>query len=380
MENYAEYREAAVLGIRQAGCEPVRAEDFPAQTTSPRTACLDGVRSADALVLILGQRYGFVGPSGLSSATEEEYEEARRTHKSILVFLQADVAHEPQQRSLVGKVQSYVDGHWRKTFQESSELTELVTNAVVAADLAGAPFRSSQAVMRVTSELTWDPPNSANAVFLRTVWTTLRDEEVIDPLVLGDEAFKKDMLRLGHECDPPLFDYGHSKISTVEPSLIRICQGDFHSWRDAQHLVAVEVNTQGTLVVIQNVIGAEARPDAIDQYMNMHVIDPDVLRSRLNQAWSFAATWWNDRDLYLRHDPLLYNLALYNIGHRTFRAPPRQGEPITMPLVPLDRPLIVLDSPRTVFRANLESPSDEITRAIGLIERRFRQLNDRSQR
>ena len=212
MENYAQYRDAAVLGVRHAGCEPIRAEDFPAQATSPRTACLDGVRSADALVLILGERYGFVGPSGLS-ATEEEYAEALKTHKPVLAFLQADVLHDPRQRSLVDRVQSYVDGHWRKTFHGSPELTELVKNAVAAADLAGAPFRGNQAATRITSELTRDPPNSADAALLRTVWTTLRDEEVIDPLDLDDDELKRTLLRLGHECDPPLFSYEHAKQS-----------------------------------------------------------------------------------------------------------------------------------------------------------------------
>ena len=372
MENYAQYRDAAVLGIRQAGCEPVRAEDFTARSTSPRTACLDGVRSADALVLILGERYGFVGPSGLS-ATEEEYNEARKTHRPILVFLQADIVCEPEQRSLVERVQSYVDGHWRKSFRESAELTELVANAVAAMDFADAPFRANDAMRRITSELKWDAPSSTNSVFLRTVWTTLRDEEVIDPLDLDDDGFERALLRLGHDCDPSLFDYKHSKNSVVEASLIRISQGNLDDWREADHFVAVEVNIHGTLVVTQNAVTAEAQPGAIDQYMRVHVIDPSVVRARLIQAWSFAAAWWSDCDPYLRHDPLLYNLGLYNIGSRAFRPPPSRGEPITIPLVPRDSPLIVFDSPRRVSRANFVGSDDEIMRVIRLIERRFRQ-------
>ena len=65
MEDYRGIRDAASRGIRQAGCEPVRAEDFSAASASPRNACLDGVRSTDALVLLLGAHYGFVGPAGL---------------------------------------------------------------------------------------------------------------------------------------------------------------------------------------------------------------------------------------------------------------------------------------------------------------------------
>lgn len=52
----------------------MRAEDFPAGTVSPRTACLDGVASCDGIVLILGARYGELTAAGIS-ATEEEYRE-----------------------------------------------------------------------------------------------------------------------------------------------------------------------------------------------------------------------------------------------------------------------------------------------------------------
>ena len=112
MEGYKNSRDAASEGIRQAGCEPVRAEDFPAATAFPRNSCLDGVRSADAVVLLLGKRYGFVGPSGLA-ATEEEYDQAQKNHMPIFVFLQ-DGEREAEQQKFINKVQGYVDGHWRK--------------------------------------------------------------------------------------------------------------------------------------------------------------------------------------------------------------------------------------------------------------------------
>ena len=69
MKGYEEYREAARAGIHQADCEAVLAEDFAAQDTSSRNACLDGVQSADAMVLLLGPRYGWVAPSGRSASS-----------------------------------------------------------------------------------------------------------------------------------------------------------------------------------------------------------------------------------------------------------------------------------------------------------------------
>jgi hypothetical protein len=56
--------------------EPIMAEDFGAQPHSPQVACLTGLRQSDLVVLILGEQYGAIQPSGFS-ATHEEYREAR---------------------------------------------------------------------------------------------------------------------------------------------------------------------------------------------------------------------------------------------------------------------------------------------------------------
>ena len=166
------------------------------------------MRSADALVLLLGARYGFVGPSGLA-ATEEEYEEARRNHKYIFVFLQDSVSREPRQQVFVDKVQNYVDGHWRKVFRDPEHLTELVRDAVKAADMVQEPLYQSQARTRIDAALNRRPPETQYIVWLQTVWTTSRDEEVIDPLDFGKAAFQRQFQRLAHECEQPLFTYNH---------------------------------------------------------------------------------------------------------------------------------------------------------------------------
>lgn len=379
MGDYGEYRDAALHGIRQAGCEPVRAEDFPAGTVSSRTACLDGVRSADALVLILGERYGFVGPSGLSP-TEEEYHEARNTHKRLLVFLQAGVVHEPGQRELVEKVQDYVDGHWRKTFRTPKELTDLVREAVEGADLTHIQSGDS-AQRRIESRLAWDPANegydsgvfsSGEIPWLRTVWTTLRDEEVIDPISIGDDKFKRTLLRLGHECDPPLFEYEQKTHSIITPSVIRIHQGN----RQDQYLTSVEVDINGTFVITQSITYTETEHDHSLSHLHVFVIDPDIVRDRISRAWHFAASWWNDLDIYRRHDPLLYNLGIYNIGYRTFQPAPRVQQSIGLSIMSSNEPIIVFDKPRNISRHDLAIAA-EISGVMGVIERRFRHRDGR---
>src|SRR4051795_9765289 len=83
------FRDAAAGGIAVFGHQPTRAEDFGASPDSPQTMCLAGVRDADAVVLLLGARYGDLQSSDLS-ATQEEYREARE-RCPVLVFVQKGV-------------------------------------------------------------------------------------------------------------------------------------------------------------------------------------------------------------------------------------------------------------------------------------------------
>lgn len=376
MDEYGHFRDAAADGIRQAGCEPVRAEDFPAAGHSPRNACLDGVLSADALVLLLGERYGFVGPSGKAVA-EEEYDEARRTHKRILVFLEDLPNREPPQWAFVNRVQEFVNGHWRKTFREPHELTRLIFEAVTAADLTAAPNLEDQARERIDAALKRRPPESQGIVWLQTVWTTLRNEEVVDPLDLGDETFQRKVQRLAHDCEPPLCSYEQPKRTEFSASRLTITQGDPGALREARDLVRLEIFTNGTIAIAQNVSGSERRGAQTDGVFDMYFLAPTIVRERLERAWALAAAWWNDRDPYRRHEPLLLNLALLDVGRRRWGESPRSsGGTITIPGERPRNPVIVYERSRNVSRAVLSESHAEIDRSLTLLERLFQEWED----
>jgi hypothetical protein len=125
---------AAVTTLRH---EAVMAEDFGAQPNSPQVACLTGVRDADLVVLILGDRYGSVqGTSGVSP-THEEYLEARDT-KPVLVFVQESIEREPLQAKFVTDVQAWQSGAFRSGFGTAEELKDKVTQAIHDYQLAHA--------------------------------------------------------------------------------------------------------------------------------------------------------------------------------------------------------------------------------------------------
>ena len=130
------YREAAAQAVRALGHEVVRAEDFGAQPESPQVACLAGVRQADAVVLLMGERYGAPQSSGLS-ATHEEYREARE-RRPVLVMVQDGVEREADQDAFVREVQDWAQGHYTNSFADPDRLRDAVTRALHDLELAHA--------------------------------------------------------------------------------------------------------------------------------------------------------------------------------------------------------------------------------------------------
>lgn len=121
-------REAAASGVTTLGHQAVRAEDFGASPDSPQAACLAGVRSSDAVILILGARYGYVQSSGLS-ATHEEYQEARDT-RPVIVFIEEGLDAEPQQGAFIREVQGWERGHFTAEFRDADDLRDKVIRAM----------------------------------------------------------------------------------------------------------------------------------------------------------------------------------------------------------------------------------------------------------
>lgn len=122
---YESIRDAAAAAISSLGHEVIRAEDFGAMPDSPQQACLAGVRDADVVVLLIGERYGAVQSSGLS-ATHEEYCEARE-RKPLLVFVEAGVECEAAQQAFLTEVQDWAGGQLTDEFSGTEDLRNLVT-------------------------------------------------------------------------------------------------------------------------------------------------------------------------------------------------------------------------------------------------------------
>lgn len=126
---YELLRQAARDAIASLGHEPVMAEDFRAQANSPQVACLQGLRSAELVVMILVDRYGSPQPGSGFSPTHEEYLEARGA-KPILLFVQEGGEAEAKQAELLREAQGWQGGLFREGFRSPEQLRTLITRAI----------------------------------------------------------------------------------------------------------------------------------------------------------------------------------------------------------------------------------------------------------
>lgn len=140
-------REAAASGVRALRHDVIRAEDFGARAETPQQACLDGVRQADVVLLLLGSRYGTrQAPSGLS-ATEEEFVEAART-KPVLAFTQEGVERDADMVEFVRRVEEWAGGALSARFRTNEELRDAVVYAMSEFALAQQAGRVDPSELR----------------------------------------------------------------------------------------------------------------------------------------------------------------------------------------------------------------------------------------
>jgi hypothetical protein len=135
-----EERDALPGLIRALGHTPVRFEDFSAQTTPSREACLAALDSADVCLFLLGPFYGHVFSETGQSATHDEWVAAKTTGKPRLVYRKEDVTFEDVQQNFARTVQAYATGVFRDSFHDTAELMTKVVQKVKELETGTSPL------------------------------------------------------------------------------------------------------------------------------------------------------------------------------------------------------------------------------------------------
>jgi hypothetical protein len=195
MRGFEAEREAVRQAIENLGLRPLMAEITPASPDPSRHALLPLVEQADAVVLVLGGRYGFIAEHGLSP-TEDEYDHAVKTATPVLAFVQQDVERDARQEMLVAKVQGgWGQGAFTGFFGNPNELLLGVVTALSnlqTAELVGDAQPAAQArAVELATEIDRSGGGQGNMVRVVLVpvgMGVLIDAMVLDEETLGDRA------------------------------------------------------------------------------------------------------------------------------------------------------------------------------------------------
>ena len=133
-------RDALPGLVKALGHEPVRFEDFTAQPVPSRQACIDGVESSDAYLLLLGPHYGHGFVETGQSATHDEWVTAQRLGLPRYVFRKIGLEFDPDQQQFERALGDYGSGRFYKTFTDATDLQSVVASVIRELESAPQPL------------------------------------------------------------------------------------------------------------------------------------------------------------------------------------------------------------------------------------------------
>lgn len=196
-EDMKEYRSAADTALRSTGKLAVVMEDFAANPEPPIEVCRQKVKECDALVLILGFKYGSTIPDG-RSYSELEYDTAVKAGMPVFVYMLDDGTRVPANMVDTGNSRDKLD-----SFKDRLKAKHTVVFFNNAQDLQRDIERS------VTQELTRISESSGPRI--------LEGKEAVD-------AFKK-------------FNLMPVRYNGIEAILDMVVLGGFSGWRVKSSLI-----------------------------------------------------------------------------------------------------------------------------------------------
>jgi len=363
MEGFTDNREAARAAIIAAGGEPVLIEDQAGLPHSPRNACLDAVASCDISLIIVGERGGYVAPSG-KLVVEEEFEEAKRRKLPILILILSGHKDE-MATAFIKKVSDYVEGFYRKTVTGPDDLKKIAIESLQPVIKSWGRLKVDLSM--IEEHLIIRGNRDRNEPNLRFVLCPERIDELVDPVTLGTDEFKEEVLEIGHSAKVKLFSYEESKSTDVEVDKIIVSQGEERR-RGQAGIVRVEITTHGLMIID---VGLSRPANNTHEYLNSMVVLESDVTSALKRCFAFAAAFFQHKDAYRRYERMHYNVLLDGMGYRAFMKEMPKGNSISMPMGG-NEPVKVFDISRPLVRANLLAPEKEIETVLVLCIRRLK--------
>lgn len=337
------------------------AEPLPASPSSPQGACLQLVRNSDAVVLLLGRRYGLVQQSG-KSATEEEFDEAARLGKSLFVFI-TSAEMEPEQERFQQRISAWQGGQLFKRCLTAIELQTEVARALRAWAASAAPAEIDPVVRANLAKVTprthpntYDPGGPWVAVsFAPTQRLHLDDRLLFDEL----PNVAADLLVAGAH---RLTD--HRPESAPSPDGVKLLVSSRSQWSLAAWL--------GLDAAVAIGVEIASGPASAEPLSHQFFLSPADLEQTLGRCFAFILGVLDAQDpaRAVMSGRLLTSLSRLGFKHL---ATPRDGA-VTVPrraMTGQDRSTTVPVEPETVVRPKLAASADLAERYVRMFQRSF---------
>lgn len=362
VEGFADYRNAAAEGIRDASAEPVRVnEDFPSLSDSSRNACLDAVASCDALVLIVGAKGGWVAPSG-RFVIEEEYDEAIRLGRSVHAFIEVTERDEQTQR-FVDRISDFIRGTFRHEYSTVEELRTAVKDALTTAHLP-TNFR---VLTQPIAEALGARSSYQYSAMLRMVTGSVRDEELLDPLKIHSLEFQDSIIGVGSSPPDPFFGIRKAKEARVTSNSLVVAQGDTGGSNRTPWYS--EVRIHNGLITAETSIGRQDESGSRPYFGGALSILTSDLTASTRSVFQFVGRLLDLIDPFVRHRQLQYNVGIHGLGYRYIvDQEPHPGGGVPMRMSGGDAVVAAFEKPRALTRDALAQPAQEVARVVELLK------------
>ncbi len=356
IRGFEDFQKAARAAIESLGHEVILAEDFAASPSSAQISCLSGVREADAVVLLLGARYGELLQAG-KSPTHEEFDEAKDS-KPLFCFIQSGVTSDEKQQSLISEVQEWSTGSYTARYSSPEELRSVITTALHRWELgvATGQIDSDEMVERALGQLTEDDNRSSSRPALVLSLVGGPQQSILRPTQLEDDEFQRELIKRALFDEARIFDPGHG----TEPVILE------HALRLEQDSCSLTLSEDGSISINSVIVSAESMLPAI--------IEEEVTES-LENILNFGSRLlgWLDPTEKLSHVAIA--IGLVNSDFSAWKSQDGQRRnPTTMSVGRMydSSPIRVTLSPPHRSRAELRQKRREIAEDFtALLRRQF---------
>lgn len=351
IRGYEDVRDAAAAGVERVGMHPIRSERLAAEASSPRRALLDEVADADLYMLLLGERYGEA--TGERAPTEDEFDEAVRRHKPILVLVQEGGLEAAQQAFLERIRGSWGDGVFYGRFRGPEDVGAAVAAALgrhQAGIIEDGPAAQARAIELASGEAR--PGTTSSGVAARCALVPLRQLVLLDPVTLDEAHLGDDLAGLLRAAD--LVPQRIGLAAHVSGAGVRVEGSDVDNWTRPEAVITAD----GAIVVVGSV--------AVEGTMGFSLVDPGKLEALVRRAGRFAQLVWDRLDARGEISRVAVAAAIPESQHKGFGAVSGNSMSMSMSLPPV----VVSDPAEIVARGQL-ADQEPARRVLAAIKRVF---------